>query len=315
MKIFTRASACLLILFFPPCIYPKTSSYYLFLIHKNPSTHPVSQPSRLCEWEKSDWAEPTREKINAANDVAAQIDCLTRSCRLWTEISPEKFSELLGKQIIQFSEKSKVKYKVLKSIKLASIKPQQQLMPVIGLTIKTEYNLSEESSSSSSNSSPTMVETASSPLIRSKITSARLSPTTNSFINSKMLLTHQNISYMERLASRGGCDDNKKSESFSNTEKHLNGNSTASSLFTIDSILSKQTQRYSDSSPSSSPSHEPSSASTNLSFKNGFNIDSSPSRIAANRLPPSNLFQNHPGLHITHLAANFGSPDFLGKFS
>lgn len=181
-------------------------------------------------------------------------------------------------------------------------------MPLSGLTIKTEYNLSEESSSS--HSSPRMVETAS-PLIRSKITSnnisSRLSPTSNNLINSKMLLTPQNLSHFEqRLASRGAsifCDDNK-SESFTNNEKHLNGNSSASSLFTIDSILSKQTQRYSDSSPSSSPSHEP-AAAVNSTFKNGFNI--------ANRLPASNLFQHHPGLHITHLASNFGSPEFLGK--
>jgi hypothetical protein len=182
-------------------------------------------------------------------------------------------------------------------------------MPLSGLTIKTEYNLSEESSSS--NCSPTMVETAS-PLIRSKVNNnSRLtSPTTNSnYLNSKMLLTPQNLSYFEQRLGRGvGFCDDKKSENMTNSDKH----SSSTSLFTIDSILSKQTQRYSDSSPSSSPNHDQQLPSNNSSYKNGL-IDSSPSRNSS-RLPPTSLFQHHPGLHITHLASNFGSPEFLGKF-
>lgn len=175
-------------------------------------------------------------------------------------------------------------------------------MPLSGLTIKTEYNLSEESSSS--NCSPTMVETTS-PLLRSKTTNSpnpQLSPQSQSFLNSKMLISSQNLSYFEQRLYRNGCSDQKKSESLGSTEKHINGSSSASSLFTIDSILAKQT-RYSDTSPSSSPNQE------NSVLKNGL-IESSPSRTT--RLPPA-LFQHHPGLHITHLASNFGSPEFLGK--
>lgn len=187
-----------------------------------------------------------------------------------------------------------------KVFKLASIK--SHLMPLSGLTIKTEYNLSEESSSS--NCSPTMVET-SSPLLRARTTNSpnpRLSPKSQNFLNSKMLISSQNLSYFEQRLSRNSLSDHKKSESLGSTDKHLNGNSSASSLFTIDSILAKQT-RYSDTSPSSSPNQE------NSVFKNGL-IESSPSR--STRLPPAALFQHHPGLHITHLASNFGSPEFLG---
>lgn len=175
-------------------------------------------------------------------------------------------------------------------------------MPLSGLTIKTEYNLSEESSSS--NCSPTMVETTS-PLLRARTTNSpnpRLSPQTQNFLNSKMLISSQNLSYFEQRLSRNSSSDQKKSENLSNTEKHLNGNTSASSLFTIDSILAKQT-RYSDTSPSSSPNQE------NSHFKNGL-IEPSSNRT---RLPPTSLFQHHPGLHITHLASNFGSPEFLGK--
>lgn len=98
--------------------------------------------------------------------------------------------------------------------------------------------------------------------------------------------------------------DQKKSENQNSSEKHLNGSSSATSLFTIDSILAKQ-NRYSDTSPSSSPNQE------NSVFKSDFS-ESSPSR--ASRLPPATLFQHHPGLHITHLASNFGSPEFLGEY-
>lgn len=184
-------------------------------------------------------------------------------------------------------------------VKLASIK--SHLMPLSGLTIKTEYNLSEESSS------PTMVET-SSPLLRARVNNSpmsnpRLSPQSQNFINSKMLISSQNLSYFEQRLNRNSLSDQKMSESLSGSEKHLNGNSSSTSLFTIDSILAKQT-RYSDmSSPSNSPSHE------NGVFKNGL-ADTSPSRA---RLPSAALFQHHPGLHITHLASNFGSPEFLGE--
>lgn len=190
---------------------------------------------------------------------------------------------------------------VQESFKLASIK--SRFMPLSGgLAIKTEYNLSEESSSS--NCSPTMVETTS-PLLRSRATSSpnpRLSPQSQNLFNSKMLISSHNLSYFEQRLNRNSLSDQNKSENFSNTEKHLNGNSSATSLFTIDSILAKQT-RYSDMSPSSSPNHE------NHVFKNGL-VDSSPNR---SRLPSASLFQHHPGLHITHLASNFGSPEFLGK--
>lgn len=176
-------------------------------------------------------------------------------------------------------------------------------MPPSGLSIKTEYNLSDESSSS--NGSRRMVETAS-PLLRPRAMSSpnpRLSPQSQNFINSKMLISSQNLSYFEQRLNRNSLSDQNKSESFITNEKHLGSNTSASSLFTIDSILAKQT-RYSDTSPSSSPSQEGSA------FKNGL-IDSSPSR--ATRLPPTSLFQHHPGLHITHLASNFGSPEFLGE--
>lgn len=188
--------------------------------------------------------------------------------------------------------------------KLASIK--SHLMPLSGLSIKTEYHhLSEESCSS--NCSPTMVETTS-PLLRARANSPnpRLSPQSQNFLNSKMLISSHNLSYFEQRLSRNSLSDQKKSENLNSTEKHLNGNSSASSLFTIDSILAKQT-RYSDMSPSSSPNHE------NNIFKNG-SIETSPSR-STTRLPAAALFQHHPGLHITHLASNFGSPEFLGKHS
>jgi hypothetical protein len=187
--------------------------------------------------------------------------------------------------------------------KIASIK--SHLLPLSGLTIKTEYNLSEEGSCS-----PTMVET-SSPLLRTRVNNSptsnpRLSPQSQNFINSKMLISSQNLSFFEQRLNRNGLSDQKKSENMNNTERHLNGNSSTTSLFTIDSILAKQT-RYSDmSSPSSSPNHE------NSVFKNGL-AETSPSR--STRLPSAALFQHHPGLHITHLASNFGSPEFLGEFS
>lgn len=178
-------------------------------------------------------------------------------------------------------------------------------MPLSGLTIKTEYNLSEESSCS-----PTMVETTS-PLLRTRVncspmSNPRLSPQSQNFINSKMLISSQNLSYFEQRLNRNSLSDQKKSEHLSGSEKHLNGNSSATSLFTIDSILAKQT-RYSDmSSPSNSPNHE------NTIFRNGL-ADSSPNR--STRLPSTVLFQHHPGLHISsHLASNFGSPEFLGEF-
>lgn len=175
-------------------------------------------------------------------------------------------------------------------------------MPLRGLTIKTEYNLSDESSSS--NCSPTMVETTS-PLLRMRATNSpqpRLSPQSQNFLNSKKLISSQNLSYFEQRLNRNSLSDQRKSENMNLTEKHLNGSSSASSLFTIDSILAKQT-RYADTSPSSSPNQE------NNIFKNGL-VESSPIR---SRLPPAALFQHHPGLHITHLPSNFGSPEFLGK--
>lgn len=190
----------------------------------------------------------------------------------------------------------------MEASKLASIK--SHLLPLGGLTIKTEYSLSDDSSSS--NGSPSMVETTS-PLLRARTNSSpnpRLSPQSHNFLaNSKMLISSQNLSYFEQRLSRNGLSDHKKSENLSSADKHSSGNTPATSLFTIDSILAKQT-RYSDASPSSSPNQE------NSVFKNGI-MDTSPSRAA--RLPPSALFQHHPGLHITHLASNFGSPEFLGK--
>ncbi|CRL00406.1 CLUMA_CG013673, isoform A [Clunio marinus] len=174
-------------------------------------------------------------------------------------------------------------------------------MPLSGLTIKTEYNLSEESSSP--NSSPTMVETTQQ-LIRNRSSvspNPRLSPKSQNFINSKMLISSHNLSLFEQRLNRNSLSDQKKSENVSSGEKTLNGSTSASSLFTIDSILAKQTRYSSDVSPSSSPNCE-----TNA-FKIGL-VDSSPNR---SRLPPAALFQHHPGLHITHLASNFGSPEFL----
>lgn len=181
-------------------------------------------------------------------------------------------------------------------------------MPLSGLTIKTEYSLSDESSSS--NCSPTMVETTS-PLLRGRATNSpnpRLSPHSQNFLNSsKMLISSHNLSYFEQRLSRNSLSDQKKSESVTAMDKHVNGSSSASSLFTIDSILAKQT-RYSGelSSPSSSPGQD------QHAFKNGLAAEAvSPGRSA--RLPSTALFQHHPGLHITHLASNFGSPEFLGK--
>lgn len=181
-------------------------------------------------------------------------------------------------------------------------------MPLSGLTIKTEYSLSDESSSS--NCSPTMVETTS-PLLRCRATNSpnpRLSPHSQNFLNSsKMLISSHNLSYFEQRLSRNSLSDQKKSENVTAMDKHVNGSSSASSLFTIDSILAKQT-RYSGelSSPSSSPGQD------QHAFKNGLAAEAvSPGRSA--RLPSTALFQHHPGLHITHLASNFGSPEFLGK--
>lgn len=185
-------------------------------------------------------------------------------------------------------------------------------MPLSGFTvIKTEYNLSEDDSSSSN--SPTMVETTS-PLLKVRGISPppHLSPQSKNFLSTKMLLTSQNLSYIEQKlnAQRNCFSDNQKyenSENLCKTEKHINGSTASStSLFTIDSILSKQT-RYNERSPSMSPIND------NLFNKN--RSTSPPNRTA--RLPPAALFQHHPtttaGLHITHLATNFGSPEFLGK--
>jgi hypothetical protein len=186
-------------------------------------------------------------------------------------------------------------------------------MPLSGFRIKSEYHLSEDSNSSAS---PKMVETTT-PLIRNRADSPslKMSPQTQNFLNSKILISPQNISYFEQRLQKTSLSDQKKSDNYNNSAKHLNGNtpsssSSSSSLFTIDSILAKQT-RYSES-PSSSPTHE-----DNVFIKNG-TYQSSPNR-SSNRSMSSNaaaaLFQHHPGLHITHLAAsNFGSPEFLGKF-
>lgn len=176
-------------------------------------------------------------------------------------------------------------------------------MPLSGLSIKTEYSLSDESSSS--NCSPTMVETTS-PLMRARTTNSpnpRLSPHSQNFLNSKMLINSHNLSYFEQRLNRNSLSDQKKSEN--SADKMLSGNSSASSLFTIDSILAKQTRYNAEMSPPSSPNHE------HHSLRNGLGNDSSPNRTT--RLPSAALFQHHPGLHITHLASNFGSPEFLGK--
>lgn len=185
-------------------------------------------------------------------------------------------------------------------------------MPLSGFTvIKTEYNLSEEDSSSSN--SPTMVETTS-PLLKARGISPpqHLSPQSKNFLSTKMLLTSQNLSYIEQKlnAQRNSFSDSQKydnSENLCKTEKHINGTTASStSLFTIDSILSKQT-RYNERSPSTSPIND------NLFNKNR----SSSPQNRTTRLPPAALFQHHhpnaAGLHITHLATNFGSPEFLGK--
>lgn len=187
-------------------------------------------------------------------------------------------------------------------------------MPLGGFTvIKKEYNLSEEDSNSSNNS-PTMVETTS-PLLKARggiSPTPRLSPQSHNFLNSKMLLTPHNLSYFEHKfhAQRNSFSENQKhSEILCNTDKHTHSSST--SLFTIDSILSKQT-RFNDRSPSTSPIND------NLFNKN--EPTSPASNRNSSRLPPAALFQHHPaaaaaaGLHITtHLASNFGSPEFLGK--
>lgn len=209
-------------------------------------------------------------------------------------------------KITQFRQKRKEK-----SFKLASTIAKSSLMPLSGFTvIKTEYNLSEEDSSSST--SPTMVETTS-PLLKSRGISPppHLSPQSKNFLNTKMLLTSQNLSYIEQKlnAQRNIFSDNQNSENLCKTDKHINGSTASStSLFTIDSILSKQT-RYSERSSSMSPIND------DLFNKNNRSV--SPQRT---RIPPAALFQHHPsaaaaaaGLHITHLATNFGSPEFLGK--
>lgn len=189
---------------------------------------------------------------------------------------------------------------------LASTIVKSSLMPLLGgFTIKSEYNLSEEDSNSSQ--SPTMVETAS-PLLKSRAISSptpRLSPHSQNFLASKMLLTPQNLSYFEQKFQQRNCANNFIKSDQKNGENICgkNPSSSSTSLFTIDSILSKQS-RFVERSPSTSP------ISDNL-----FNKRDSMSP----RLPPSALFQHHPaaaaaGLHITHLASNFGSPDFLGTF-
>lgn len=185
-------------------------------------------------------------------------------------------------------------------------------MPLSGFRIKSEYHLSEDSSSSAS---PEMVETTS-PSNRNRADSIcpnhKMSPQSQNFLSSKILISPQNMSYFEQRLQKTSLSEQIKSDNFNNAEKHLNGNTSStssSSLFTIDSILAKQT-RYSES-PSSSPTHE-----NNIFIKNG-TFQSSPHR--SNRSMASTaaaLFQHHPGLHITHLAAsNFGSPEFLGKES
>lgn len=180
-------------------------------------------------------------------------------------------------------------------------------MPLLsgGFTIKTEYNLSEEDSNTSN--SPTMVETTSPLKARAISPSPRLSPQSHNFLASKMLLTQHNLSYLEQKfhqrnisSANGNYSDHKNSENM--CKNGTTSSSSNTSLFTIDSILSKhQSRSIVERSPSSSP------ISDNLYSKN----DSiSPTRT----LPPAALFQHHAaaGLHITHLASNFGSPEFLG---
>jgi hypothetical protein len=134
----------------------------------------------------------------------------------------------------------------------------------------------------------------------------RLSPQSHNFLTSKMLLTPQNLSYLEQKFHQRNNSIHNNSFSDPKISENLckNGSSSsATSLFTIDSILSKQS-RIVDRSPSTSP------ISDNL-FTTNKNDSISPSRLA-----PAGLFNNHAaaaGLHITHLASNFGSPDFLGK--
>jgi hypothetical protein len=180
-------------------------------------------------------------------------------------------------------------------------------MPLLsGFTIKSEYNLSEEDSNSSQ--SPTMVETTS-PLLKARAISPtpRLSPHSQNFLTSKMLLTPQNLSYFEqKFHQRNNSANNFIKSDHKNGENMCSKtpSTSSTSLFTIDSILSKQS-RFVDRSPSTSP------ISDNL-----FNKRESMSP----RLPPAALFQHHQaaaaaGLHITHLASNFGSPEFLGKFN
>jgi hypothetical protein len=180
-------------------------------------------------------------------------------------------------------------------------------------TIKTEFNLSEEEEedSNSSNSPRNMVETTQSPLIKVRAISPnpRLSPQSHKFLNTKMLLTPQNLSYFESKFHRNNhLSENRKviSENMCKAERHLNGTTNSSSLFTIDSILSKQSRYSAERSPSLSPVND------NLYCKNDA---VSPNR---SRLPSALFAQHHPAaaaanLHITHLASNFGSPEFLGK--
>jgi hypothetical protein len=172
--------------------------------------------------------------------------------------------------------------------------------------VKTEYNLSEEDSNSSN--SPTMVETTSLLKARTISPSPRLSPQSHNFLSTKMLLTPHNLSYFH--AQRNGHGENHKNTEIL-SDKHTTSSST--SLFTIDSILSKQT-RFNERSPSTSPIND------HLFNKNDSASPTNRSTTTTTRLPPAALFQHHPaaaaaGLHITtHLASNFGSPEFLGKY-
>lgn len=181
-------------------------------------------------------------------------------------------------------------------------------MPLLsGFKIKSEYNLSEEDSNSSQ--SPTMVETTS-PLLKAHAISPtpRLSPHSQNFLTSKMLLTSQNLSYFEQKFHQRNHSANNFIKSDDKNGENLcskTPSTSSTSLFTIDSILSKQS-RFAERSPSTSP------ISDNL-----FNKRESMSPCT--RLPPAALFQHHQaaaaGLHITQLASNFGSPEFLGNFS
>lgn len=192
---------------------------------------------------------------------------------------------------------------------MASTIVKSSLMPLLsGFSIKTEYNLSEEDSNSSN--SPTMVETTS-PLLKTRAISPspRLSPHSQNFLASKMLLTQQNLSYLEHKfhqqqrnnnCSNGSYSDHKSTENM--CKNGTTSSSSNASLFTIDSILSKQSRNIVERSPSNSP------ISDNLFNKN--------ESLSPSRIPPAALFQHHTaaGLHITHhLASNFGSPEFLGK--